>query len=106
MLEGGDWQRFRPRVVLVEATRPRTTVPTRGALAQARLLYQQLHPEVVDVGARTEAAHALFEAVGAGGLGVARRITQLSARHPKAGTTVKQGLRVALAVKRRLGPRP
>ncbi len=28
VLEGGDWRRWRPRVVLVEATRPNTTVPT------------------------------------------------------------------------------
>jgi len=217
-LEGADWQRFRPRVVLVEATQPRTTVPThdqwepvllkadyqfaafdglnryyvraedaelatalatpvnvlddyvpyeyskqiehyrwafeavngqlsatqaayqsllaefsyyapslsvlradyerleraltntraeleavRGALAEARQLYEQLQPEVVTVRERTEAAHALFESIGPGGLGVARRVTQLSARHPRAGRTFKRGLRAALAVKRRLG---
>ncbi len=28
VLEGGDWRRWRPRVVLVEATRPNTTIPT------------------------------------------------------------------------------
>jgi FkbM family methyltransferase len=27
VLEGGDWSRFRPRVVLVEATRPATAIP-------------------------------------------------------------------------------
>ena len=28
VLAGGDWERWRPRVVLVEATQPRTTIPT------------------------------------------------------------------------------
>jgi FkbM family methyltransferase len=28
VLEGGDWTRFRPRVLVVEATRPNSTVPT------------------------------------------------------------------------------
>ncbi|HEX8769901.1 MAG TPA: FkbM family methyltransferase, partial [Acidimicrobiales bacterium] len=28
VLEGGDWKRWRPRVVLVEATQPTTTIPT------------------------------------------------------------------------------
>jgi FkbM family methyltransferase len=28
VLAGGDWQRWRPRVVLLEATRPNTTIPT------------------------------------------------------------------------------
>jgi FkbM family methyltransferase len=28
VIEGGDWSRWRPRVVLVEATRPETTVPS------------------------------------------------------------------------------
>lgn len=28
VLEGGDWTRWRPRVVLVEATQPTTTIPT------------------------------------------------------------------------------
>ena len=30
VLEGGDWDRFRPLVVLIEATRPNTTIPTHG----------------------------------------------------------------------------
>lgn len=28
VLEGGDWRRFRPRVLLIEATRPNSTEPT------------------------------------------------------------------------------
>jgi len=28
VLEGGDWDRWRPRVILVEATRPRTSIPS------------------------------------------------------------------------------
>jgi FkbM family methyltransferase len=31
VLRGGDWSRWRPRVVLVEATRPGTTIPTHEA---------------------------------------------------------------------------
>lgn len=30
VLAGGDWDRWRPRIVLVEATQPATTVPTHG----------------------------------------------------------------------------
>jgi FkbM family methyltransferase len=30
VLEGGDWDRFRPLVVLIEATRPNTSIPTHG----------------------------------------------------------------------------
>ena len=31
VLLGADWNRWRPRIVLVEATRPATTIPTHGA---------------------------------------------------------------------------
>jgi FkbM family methyltransferase len=31
VLRGADWSRWRPRIVVVEATRPNTTVPSHGA---------------------------------------------------------------------------
>ena len=31
VIAGGDWNRWRPRVVVVEATRPRTSIPTHDA---------------------------------------------------------------------------
>lgn len=30
VLAGGDWERWRPRIVLVESTQPATTIPTHG----------------------------------------------------------------------------
>jgi FkbM family methyltransferase len=40
VLEGGDWTRFRPRIVLVESTQPNTTIPSHerweGILLAAR----------------------------------------------------------------------
>ena len=78
---------------------------TRQVLLEARLQYEQLLPEIERVRERTEASHAMFEVVGPDGLGIARRVTALSARHPRAGTSVKKGLRAALGVKRRLGRR-
>ncbi|HUG93323.1 MAG TPA: FkbM family methyltransferase [Planctomycetaceae bacterium] len=45
VLEGGDWSRWRPRVVLVEATRPNTTIPTHAEwehiLLDAEYLFAQ-----------------------------------------------------------------
>ena len=75
---------------------------TRQALVDARLQYQQLLPEIERIRDRTEDSHAMFDVVGPDGLGLARRVTALSARHPRAGTSVKKGLRAALSVKRRL----
>ena len=37
VVEGADWRRWRPRVVLVEATEPATTVPTHGGWEQILL---------------------------------------------------------------------
>jgi FkbM family methyltransferase len=43
VLEGGDWTRWRPRVVVVEATQPNTLIPTHGqwehVLTDAGYLY-------------------------------------------------------------------
>lgn len=74
---------------------------TRQVLVEARLQYQQLLPEIERIRERTDASHAMFDVVGPDGLGLARRVTALSARHPRAGTSVKKSLRAALSVKRR-----
>jgi FkbM family methyltransferase len=45
-----------------------------------------------------------LEGISPASLGVARRLTALSSRHPKAATSVKSALRAGLSVKRRLLP--
>jgi FkbM family methyltransferase len=73
---------------------------TRAILADSRDRYEQLRWEVAHVRAQAEAAHELFEGVGAGGMGVARRVTRVSHKFPRSGEMVKRSLRRALALRR------
>jgi FkbM family methyltransferase len=65
---------------------------------------EQLRIEVADARERTDAVATLFDNIGQAGLGIARRLTKLSGRHPAAATLSKRaletGLRLQRAVKR------
>ena len=73
-----------------------------GGVSEALARYDSLYQELVRVRDRAEAAHALFEGVSPGALGVARRVTRLAARFPGAARTVTRTARIAIAVKRRV----
>jgi FkbM family methyltransferase len=66
---------------------------------------EQLRLEVADARARTEAVSTLFDNIGQAGLGIARRLTKMSERHPAAGDLSKKalagGLRLTRAAQRR-----
>jgi FkbM family methyltransferase len=200
VLEGGDWARFRPRIVLVESTRPNTTIPSherwegilldagyafaffdglnryyvageeadlipvlsvpanitddyipwryhmhieheragyqraagllaaaeavnealfaqcRGfveELASLRAHYERLERSLAAARGRAEAdletlgpeTPLPLDGAGPAALGVARRLTALSARHPKASSAVKKTLKAGLQAKRSLTDR-
>lgn len=74
----------------------------RSFMAESRGLYESLYQDVSDARAQALAALALFDAVGEVGLGVARRLTHVSARFPRGSELVKTSLRTALKAKRKL----
>lgn len=61
---------------------------------------EELRREVVDARARTEAVSTLFDNIGQASLGVARRLTKVSARYPAASDVSKKALGTALRLKR------
>ncbi len=69
------------------------------SLAAARSAYQGLRHDLADATAQTERAmaalaeaRAAIEGVSPAALGVARRLTAASARHPRAGQSVRRAL--------------
>ncbi len=74
-----------------------------GAVEAVRQQYEPLCQAVVELQARAEDAHSLFEGVSPESLGVARRLTRLADQHPGAARIVTRPARIAMAVKRRLG---
>lgn len=79
---------------------------TRASLGDAQALYLQLHDEVADVRARCDAARLLVEGIDPFGLGVARRVSKLSARFPTVGAGVRRLAEFRLAAKQALGRGP
>jgi len=61
---------------------------------------EQLRRDVIEARARTDSVSALFDNIGQAGLGVARRLTKMSARYPGAADASKKALGAALRVKR------
>ena len=61
---------------------------------------EQLRREVIDARARTAAVATLFDNIGQAGLGVARRLTKVSARYPAGADVSKKALGAALRLKR------
>ncbi len=78
----------------------------REAALEPSPLLEQLRAEVADARGRTEAAHALFEAVGPAGLGVARRLSSVALRHPKGTSSLKRVLRIGLRLRRMAAGKP
>jgi hypothetical protein len=83
------------------------------ALTAARTGYEEIREGVGDANARTERALAAvgetaasIDDVGAAALGVARRLSAVSRRYPKAGRSVKKALRAGLELKRSAAKSP
>jgi FkbM family methyltransferase len=74
-----------------------------GAVEAVRELYEPLCQALVELQARAEDAHSLFEGVSPEALGVARRLGRLAEQHPGAARMVTRPARLAMAVKRKLG---
>ena len=74
-----------------------------GAVEAVRELYEPLCQGLVELQARAEDAHSLFEGMSPEALGVARRLARLADQHPGAARMVTRPARIAMAVKRRLG---
>ena len=65
--------------------------------------YEELIGELASMQDRLAAAHRMLEGISPTALAVARRLTSASTRYPKAGTTIARSLKIAAAVRRRLG---
>ena len=74
----------------------------RLEIVQTHARYQALQSELGGMHDQLVAAHGLFEGISPTAMAVARRLTQVSTRYPKAGTSVARSLRLAGAVRRRL----
>lgn len=74
-----------------------------GGVAAVRESYEPLCQALIELQARAEAAHALFDGVSPAAMGVARRLSQLADGHPGAARLVTRPARIAMAVRRRLG---
>jgi hypothetical protein len=74
-----------------------------ASLATAGDLLAQLNG-VSDEALAAQRPSPELEGISPASLGVARRLTALSSRHPKAASSVKSALRAGLSVKRRLLP--
>lgn len=61
---------------------------------------EHLRRDVVEARSRTDSTSALFDNIGQAGLGVARRLTKVSARYPGAADVSKKALGTALRLKR------
>lgn len=72
----------------------------RETILSTSAALEQLRGEVVDARARTDAVSALFDNIGPAGLGVARRLTKVSARYPAAADATKTALGAVLRLKR------
>jgi chromosome segregation ATPase len=77
------------------------------ALTSAKSGYEELRDGVGDANARTERAlaavgetRAVIDDVGGAALGVARRLSAVAKRYPRAGRSVKKALRAGLDLKR------
>ena len=74
-----------------------------SAIEAVRESYAPLCQALVELQARAEVATSLFEGVSPAGIGVARRLSRLADQHPGAARLITRPVRIALAVKRRLG---
>ena len=101
------YQELRREVLLLRDQYDNVLASTRAHFASVResvlsssVELEQLRREVVDTRARTEAVSTLFDNIGQAGLGVARRLTKVSARYPAAATASKKALGTGLRLKR------
>lgn len=108
----GEFSQLEPGVSMLQAeferlqrslANSRTHYETlNSAVNEAVARYEPLYQETVQVRARAEAAHALFEGVSPGALGVARRVTRVAGRFPGAAKTATRTARIAIAAKRKI----
>ena len=79
----------------------------RLQVLQSRAKYEELRREHAALHAQLVEANKVFDEVSPTALGVARRLTRVSTRYPKAGAPVARSLKLAGALRRRLrGTRP
>jgi FkbM family methyltransferase len=109
-----EFASLRPRCVEVQRELALLRDQYTNALASTRAHYasiretvlstsanvEELRLELADARARTDAVSTLFDNIGEAGLGVARRLTKVSARYPGAATVTKRALSTALRAKR------
>lgn len=74
----------------------------RFEIVQTHARYQALHGELGAMYEQLTVANRLFEGISPTAMAVARRLTQVSTRYPKAGNSVARSLRLAGAVRRRI----
>ena len=74
-----------------------------SAIEAVRESYEPLCQALVELQARAEVATSLFEGVSPAGMGVARRLSRIADQHPAAARLITRPVRIALAVRRRLG---
>lgn len=74
----------------------------RLEIVQTHSRCQELEGELVSMAEQLATANRLIEGISPTAMAVARRLTQVSTRYPKAGTSVARSLRLAGAVRRRL----
>ncbi|MGI8809105.1 MAG: FkbM family methyltransferase [Acidimicrobiales bacterium] len=74
----------------------------RLEIVQTHARWQELQNELAGMHAQLVAAHRLFEGISPTAMAVARRLTQMSTRYPKAGSRIARSLKLAGAVRRRL----
>ncbi len=101
----GEVQLLRDQYANVLAGTRAHYASVRETVLSTSAALEHLRRDVVDARARTDALSALFDNIGQAGLGVARRLTKLSARHPVAAGASKKALRTALRLSRSIGSR-
>jgi len=78
----------------------------RAMISDVRSRYEQMRHDMAAAMAQVSATHQMVEGVAADGLAVARRLSRLSQRFPRAGALMKVSIRTAHDVRRRLPPSP